>query len=145
MAQLTTKGLVEGIDFSDAMLAQAIKANEQYITAKRVKIQKGNCDDLPYAPESYEKVCTSNTIYFWDDPIENFKETFRVLKPGGKLVVGFRDNVQMKKLPLSHEVFNTYTQDEVKIFLLNSGFPAVRIEEKEGKPFVSYCAVATKI
>ena len=50
----------------------------------------------------------------------------------------------MKKLPLSEDVFNAYTLDEVKMFLLNSGFPDVRIEERNGKPFVSYCAVATK-
>ncbi|MCZ6800552.1 MAG: class I SAM-dependent methyltransferase [Nitrospirae bacterium] len=144
MAQLTTKGLVEGIDFSDAMLDQARKTNKQYISTKRIKIQKGNGNDLPYGHESFDKVCTSNTIYFFDNPIENFKEIFRVLKPGGKFVVGFRDKAQMKKLPLSDDVFKVYTQDEVKIFLLNSGFSDVRIEEKEGKPFVSYCAVATK-
>jgi len=144
MAQITTKGLVEGIDFSEAMLAQASITNKHYISTKRVRLQKGNCNDLPYGHESFDKVCTSNTIYFWEDPIENFKEIFRVLKPGGKLVVGFRDKTQMKKLPLSEEVFNTYTLDEVKMFLLNSGFSDVRIEEKEGKPFVSYCAVATK-
>ncbi|MEC4674193.1 MAG: class I SAM-dependent methyltransferase [Nitrospirota bacterium] len=144
MAQITTKGLVEGIDFSDAMLAQARKTNKQYISTKRVKIQKGNCNDLPYGHESFDKVCTSNTIYFLEDPLENFKNIFRVLKPGGKLVVGFRDKEQMKKLPLSEDIFNVYTLDEVKKILLNSGFSDVRIEEKEGKPFVSYCAVATK-
>ncbi len=144
MAQITTKGLVEGIDFSDAMLAQARKTNKQYIFTKRVKIQKGNCNDLPYGHESFDKVCTSNTIYFWENPIGNFKEIFRVLKPGGKLVVGFRDKEQMKKLPLSEDIFNVYILDEVKKILANSGFSDVCIEENEGKPFVSYCAVATK-
>ena len=145
MAQITTKGLVEGIDFSEAMLAQARKTNKQYISMKRVKIQKGHCKDLPYSQESFDKICTSNTIYFWDDPLENFKGIFRVLKPGGKLVVGFRDKEQMKNLPLSDDVFKAYTLEEVKLFLLNSGFPDVRVEEREGKPFVSYCAVATKV
>ena len=50
----------------------------------------------------------------------------------------------MKNMPLSDDVFNAYTRDEVKLFLLNSGFSDVRIEEKEGKPLALYCAVATK-
>ena len=144
MVQITTKGLVEGIDFSEAMLAQAGKVNKQYIATKRVKIQKGNCKDLPYRHELFDKVCTSHTMYFFEDPLDNFQEIVRVLKPGGKLVVGFRDNAQMKTLPLSDEVFNAYTLDEFKLFLLNARFLNIRIEEMAGKPFVSYCAVATK-
>ena len=144
MAQITTKGLVEGIDFSEAMLAQAGKVNKQDISNKRVKIQKGNCHDLPYSQGTFDKVCTSNTIYFFEDPLGNFQEIFRIVKSGGKLIVGFRDKAQMKNLPLSDDVFNAYTRDEVKLFLLNSGFSDVRIEEKEGKPLALYCAVATK-
>jgi SAM-dependent methyltransferase len=144
MAQITTKGVVEGIDFSEAMLAQANKTNKHDISTKRVKIQKGSCHDLPYSQGTFDKVCTSNTIYFFDDPLENFQEIFRIVKPRGKLVVGFRDKAQMKNMPLSDDVFNVYTQDEVKGFLLNAGFSDVRIAVKEGKPLDLYCAVATK-
>ncbi len=144
MAQTTTKGFVEGIDFSEAMVAQAQKINKHYIAQKRVKIQKGHCDNLPYGPESFDKVCTSNTIYFWEDPKAIFNEIFRVLKPEGKLVIGFRDADQMKTLPLSKEVFHFYTMKDVKGFLTQAGFFPVRIEKMEGQPLVSYCAVGTK-
>ena len=66
MAQITTKGLVEGIDFSEAMLVQAQTVNKEGISTKRVKIQKGDCKDLPYGHETFDKVCTSNTIYFFN-------------------------------------------------------------------------------
>ncbi len=95
MAQITRKGFVVGIYFSEAMFAQAGKVNKQYTATKRVKNQKGNCKDLPYRHELFDKVCTSNTIYFFEDPLDNFQEIFRVLKPGGKLVVGLRDKAQM--------------------------------------------------
>lgn len=145
MAQITTKGFVEGIDFSEAMVAQAQKTNKHYISQKRVKIQKGNCHNLPYGQESFDKVCTSNTIYFWGNPKEIFTEIFRVVKPNGKLVIGFREADQMKTLPLSEDVFHFYTVDDVQTFLSNAGFSHVRIEKKEGRPLVSYCAVGTKV
>jgi ubiquinone/menaquinone biosynthesis C-methylase UbiE len=126
------------------MYAEARKINKKYIADNRVKIQKGNCDDMPYENESFDKVCTSNTIYFWDDPNKIIKEMFRVIKYRGIIVVGFRDKEQMKNLPLSGDVFNTYSLEEVAIFLSNAGFADVFIEEREGKPFMSYCAVATK-
>jgi len=144
IAQITTKGFVEGIDFSEAMLALASKTNKQYISSKKVKLQSGNCNDMPYNPESFNKVCTSNTIYFWENPNETFKEIFRVIKAGGKLVVGFRDKDQMNNLPLSKDVFSLYTADEVKTFLSNAGFSDVQVVNKAVQPFVSHCAVATK-
>ena len=69
MAQITRKGFVVGIYFSEAMFAQAGKVNKQYTATKRVKNQKGNCKDLPYRHELFDKVCTSNPIYFFEDPI----------------------------------------------------------------------------
>lgn len=144
IASITTKGIVEGIDFSEAMYAEAIKINKKHIADNRLKIQKGNCTDMPYENESFDKVCTSNTIYFWDDPNKIIKEMFRVIKRSGKIVVGFRDKEQMKNLPLSDDVFKLYSLEEVETVLSNAGFTDISVEEREGKPFVSYCAVATK-
>jgi ubiquinone/menaquinone biosynthesis C-methylase UbiE len=144
MAQITTQGVVEGIDFSETMLTLASETNKQFIASGRVKLQRGNCNAMPYSDESFDKVCTANTIYFWENPNETFKEIFRVVKSGGKLVVGFRDKDQMKDLPLSKEVFSYYTTEEVKTFLSNAGFTDVQIVDKPGQPFVSQCAVANK-
>ena len=144
MAQITTKGRVEGIDFSDAMIARAQKINKHLISENRVKIQKGDCRDMPYGPESFDKVCTSNTIYFWDRPKDMFKSIYKVLKPGGKLVVGFREADQMKNLPFSKDVFTLYTAEEVTLCLTQAGFSNIRIRKKDGQPFNSLCAVAVK-
>ena len=144
MAQITTQGLVEGLDFSDTMLTLASETNKQFIARGRVRLQRGNCNAMPYSDESFDKVCTVNTIYFWGNPNKTFEEIFRVIKSGGKLVVGFRDKDQMKDLPLSQDVFSYYTTDEVKTFLSNAGFTDVQIMDKPGQPFVSQCAVANK-
>lgn len=145
IASFTTKGIVEGIDFSEAMYTEASSINTKYIADKRVKLLVGNCDDMPYENGSFDKICTSNTIYFWDNPDKVLKEMLRIIKGGGKIVVGFRDKEHMDKLPLSHDVFNTYSSEEVAAFLSNAGFTDVRIEKRDAVPFTSYCAVAIKV
>jgi hypothetical protein len=51
----------------------------------------------------------------------------------------------MSKLNLDQNVFNNYTQDDVVSLLSDAGFSEARIVEKEGKPFLSYCAVGYKV
>ncbi len=99
---------------------------------------------LPFDNESFDKLCSINTLYFWKEPDKYFSEMFRVTKSGGKIVIGFRDDKQMSNLNLSKDIFNLYSQNEVVSLLSDAGFSDTHIEEKEGVPFVSYCAVANK-
>ena len=144
MAAITTDGVVTGIDFSQVMLEKASELNKQYISKGKVILCKGECSSLPFDNESFDKLCSINTLYFWKEPDTNFSEMFRVIKSGGKIVIGFRDDKQMKNLNLSADVFSYYSQEDVVNMLAEAGFANAHIKEKEGRPFVSYCAVANK-
>lgn len=144
MAEIVTDGVVEGIDFSQVMFKKAHKLNRQYVSKGKVRLQKGECSALPFDNESFDKLCSTNTLYFWKEPSKYFSEIFRVIKPGGKIVIGFRDDKQMSTLNLSEDVFKTYSQDDVVHLLAYAGFSGAHIEEKQGAPFISYCAVANK-
>ncbi len=144
MANITTEGVVEGIDFSQTMLKQASKVNKQHIEKGKVRLQDGECSTLPYNNESFDKLCLVNTLYFWKEPGKYFSEMFRVMVSGGTIVIGFRDDKQMSTLNLSKDIFNSYSQEDVVNLLLKAGFSDAYITEKEGLPFVSYCAVANK-
>ena len=135
MASITVKGVVEGIDYSQAMLKQAGKVNRQYIATGKVKLHQGDCSFLPFDNESFDKLCSINTLYFWKEPKKYFREMFRVLKPGGSIAIGFRDDKQMSKLNLSKDIFTTYSQNEVISLLYNSGFSDARVAEKKESRF----------
>jgi len=144
MAQLISNGHIDGVDFSDAMLQQARSANKKHILKGIVNLYLTDCNNLPFQDESYNKICSTNTIYFWSDPIIYFREMYRVAKPNCKIVIGFRDKQQMSNLNLEEDIFNSFTVNDVLSLLLDVGFVHAYIKEKEGIPFVSKCAIAIK-
>ena len=144
MANITTDGAVEGVDFSKAMFNQAKKVNAGHISLGRVLLHECECSSLPFEDDVFNKLCSTNTLYFWKKPEDYFSEMFRVLRPGGKVVIGFRDDEQMSNLNLSEDIFSSFSKNNVINLLSSAGFQDVQIKEKEGVPFVSYCGVATK-
>ncbi len=144
LADMTPDSHVEGIDFSGAMVAHAAQHNRRHISAGRVRLHEGECSTLPFGDETFDSVCTANTIYFWKEPRNCLSEIFRVLKPGGKVVIGFRDAEQMSKLNLDEDYFRLYSRGEVVDLLSDAGFSGACVQEKNGVPFDSYCATARK-
>lgn len=144
MASITINGHIEGVDFSETMLAEALRNNEKHIFENRVRIQKGDCKKLNYANNTFDKVCSVNTLYFWNPPETYLSEIFRVLKPNGHLVLGIRNSDQMNRLPLDKNIFNTYSLNEAVNLISNAGFSNTHVQTKKGTPFTSYCILGTK-
>jgi hypothetical protein len=75
-----------------------------------------------------------NTIYFMDDLEALFRLWFQSLKPGGKLLLGFRPAAVMRQFPFSAHGFVLYGEAEVRNALLSAGFEAVDEIEFQDAP-----------
>ncbi|QTA87083.1 class I SAM-dependent methyltransferase [Desulfonema magnum] len=145
IAELANQGIVQGIDFSDTMVSVAQKRNRKHIASGRVIIRQGDFDEIPYDHNKFDKICSTNTIYFWQDPEKTLQKILNLLKTGGKLMLGFHNKTHLEKMSLNWDVFRAYSQDDVKTLLINAGFTGgVDIMSRKGKEAVSYCAVAAK-
>ena len=115
------------------------------IITKKVKITQGDFNDIPFEDKSFNKVCTVNTIYFWDNPQIMTKKINKILKPKGRLLIGFEQNNHMKDNKLDNEVFNYYSPKDIEKMLLNTGFNNKIVTESiiNGSTIL-YCIVATK-
>lgn len=84
---LAKKGLqVTGLDQSKAMMNIAKKkADEEDLAIDWVEADATN---LPFPNESFDLVLSVTAIEFMDDINAVLKETIRVLKPNGRLVIG---------------------------------------------------------
>ena len=145
MAKQIDRGLIEGVDFSKTMVSIAQKRNKKHIAGGKVKIVRGNFDEMSYEKEGFNKVCSVNTIYFWTDPQNTAKKIASILEPGGKFVGAFEDISQLERRNLNTEVFRLYSKDDVGTLLMNAGFThGVRIESREIGSSVLNCAIALK-
>lgn len=86
-----------GLDYSPAMVA---KAREKFsaIPAEhhhKMDAVQGDAEHLPFEPESFDVVTCCNSFHHYPHQADAIAGFFRVLKPGGLLLLldGFRDNV----------------------------------------------------
>ena len=117
-----------GLDFSQTMIDEATTSNQNFMNQQKVSFIKGSVETLPFEDNSIDYVTTTNTIYFWPNLIENTKEIYRVLKPNGKLLIGYRSKELMDQIEVANYSFNKYTVDEIEQLLKNIGFQKIDTE-----------------
>ncbi|MCR5403307.1 MAG: class I SAM-dependent methyltransferase [Butyrivibrio sp.] len=122
------KGRIVGIDISSESVKKARAVNKG---EERVKIIKGNVENMPFHEDRFDLVTAFETVFFWPDTEENFKEVYRIVKPGGRFVV--INNYGDPKIDWEKKVpcMTRYTADQIKSFMENAGFIKVGISKKE--------------
>ena len=70
------------LDYSENMMSVA-RARAQEMGLGNVKFQQGDVGALPFADESFDVVLSLNGFHAFPDKEAAYKETFRVLNPGG--------------------------------------------------------------
>ena len=71
-----------GIDLSPNMIAAA-RAKD----LPNASFVLGDCERLPFADDSFDAVICSMSFHHYPDPRAFFKSVFRVLRPGGRLIL----------------------------------------------------------
>lgn len=93
-----------GLDITPEMIKKA-----QAKKLSNVKFIVGDCEKLPFEPESFDAIICTNSFHHYPNPQDFFDSVYRVLRKGGRLIlrdytssdfmVWLMNHVQM---PLSH-------------------------------------------
>jgi len=127
VAELIPGGFVAGVDPSEEMLRLATSHNRHFIAQEKMELKLGNTTRIPYDDGRFDKVYSVHTIYFWPEPARDLQEIRRVLKVGGRLVLGFRAKDEKALADFPATIYRFYTPEEAQILLQSAGFKQTRI------------------
>jgi ubiquinone/menaquinone biosynthesis C-methylase UbiE len=107
------------LDISSDMIKVAQGKNSSY--KSRAKFMHYNGTDINYPENSFDKIFTVNTLYFWQNPEKLMSELSRVLKPRGVLCIAFGKKSFLETLPFIKHGFTLYETTEVEQLAIKSG------------------------
>jgi len=133
-------GRVIGVDMTQEMIEKAREIAKKS-DHRNVEFRLGDIEDIPVADNSVDVVISNCVINLAPDKRRVFMEAFRVLKPGGRLMIS--DIVLMKELPdliknsieayigcLSGAIMRDEYIDAIRV----SGFQEIRIINEASFP-----------
>ena len=146
--QISEKGRVVGIDYSEVSVEKSIELNQKFIDKGIVNVLQGSVSDMPFYDETFDIATGFETIYFWPDFINDLKEVNRVLKKDG-LVFFCNEAVyregEMEKYDDLVELLDMkiYSEDVLKESLEKTGFKDFKVYINDENDWI--CVTARKV
>lgn len=147
MAEKVSCGRVVGVDHSELSVKISRENNKEYIGNGRVEVMRASVERLPFGNDSFDKIITVESFYFWPDPPENLKEVYRVLANKGKflIVADINGDAELDESDIEAiEKFSLFNPrlSELEALMNDAGFRNVVIHTVSGKKWV--CAEGSK-
>jgi arsenite methyltransferase len=118
-------GVVHGVELSDDMLDRARSRFREDIDGGRLRLAHGSLTALPLEDGALDSAITVNTLYFVPNLDAACRELARVVRPGGRAVVGIGDPDRMGRLPFVSYGFTLRPVAEVTAALESAGLGVV--------------------
>jgi len=149
LAAIVTQGKIYGVDYSKESVAVASRTNRQWIDMARVEIREGSVSQLPFPEGVFDVVTAIETHFWWPDLPADMRQIFRVMKPGGTLIIiaevykganTMTAKLAEKYLPLSG--MTLLSVDDHRELFANAGYTDVKVIEEPDKGWI--CGIGRK-
>ncbi len=127
-----------GLDHSPDMLALTMERNREAIAHDRLHLKLGDAANIPWPDKAFDAAFSANMFFFVYDPEAVLAELFRVLVPGGRLVIattaGPLPEPSLRNpwlYPPMGSALNVHTDEEMEAMYRRAGFTDVIVQSKE--------------
>ena len=138
LARIATEGEVVGIDVADEMLRRAEQVSAEI---KNVRYLWGSAENIPAQDNSFTKVLSVESFYYYADQGKALDELRRVMAPGGRLFILinlYKDNYYLLRWVSELKVpVQACSESEYIALLQQHGFEQVearRIPDRSPSP-----------
>ncbi|KYK32149.1 MAG: hypothetical protein AYK22_09300 [Thermoplasmatales archaeon SG8-52-3] len=122
---------IAGIDHSDDMVKLASDINKKLVESGKAEFKQGNASSLPWDDNEFTVVAAIEVFFFLNETEKTLVEIFRVLKPGGRLIIEMAfnkdDGVDHKKY-IKKMNLKLYSGEEMEKLLKKAGFNDIVID-----------------
>lgn len=141
LARLATAGKVYGIDHAAQSVGASRAFNRGAIESGEVEIRQASVSELPFADGTFDLVTAIETHFWWADLAGGMREIWRVLKPGGRLLIiaEFYDGGKHARYAarLSNMTgMTSLTVDDHRQLFASAGFADVDLAENAAKGWI---------
>jgi ubiquinone/menaquinone biosynthesis C-methylase UbiE len=118
-----------GVDRSKDVVSAATRRFADAVRAGRAEFRLGTVENLALPDATFDKALSVHTVYFWQGLETGSAELARVLKPGGRVVLGFLPKAHMDRMNMPAEIFTPREPDEVTAALKDAGFADTEVRK----------------
>lgn len=117
---------IVGIERSPDALIVCQGRFQPLIQQGTIELHLADAAALPFPDQSFNQICTVNTLYFWADAPQVLLECHRVLIPGSMLVIGYTSKTYLEQQKLIQHGFAAYEVTEVERLMSKAGFTQIK-------------------
>jgi len=126
---------VTGLDYSKDMVEMAAMVNSRRVNDGTADFRHGDASQLPWKDSKFSAAAVIVAFEVFNKPLESIKELYRVLRPGGRLVITLgmhaddgRDHTRDMALGAK-----CYTANEMQSLFQEAGFTKVSVTLSSSK------------
>lgn len=143
MRKIAPEARFWGIDYSDASYKKASEVNHEAIAEGMVHLEMGSAEELPYEHDFFNLVTAFETVYYWPNIVQCFRNVHDVLAEGGEFLICNEDASLQGNEELADALNITfYGLSELEALLHQAGFETVRTDTHPNGKWI--CTVAVR-
>jgi ubiquinone/menaquinone biosynthesis C-methylase UbiE len=116
-----------GLEISKTMFNEAKRINSTFLTNKNIEFLLYDGEKTPFNENTFDKILTVNTLYFWRQPVKMLNEIYRILKDDGVVAITFAQKEFMKTIPFVMGKFNLFDTDDLIALISKTNFSLEKI------------------